>query len=334
MDLLPDEAQQQIVDSAAAFLEKEMPLSRLRHRAALPSPEEWAKLAALGWLGLGLSEDEGGLGLSAAEEALLFRELGRRLGPIGILATVIAAHVAARAGETRLRDDLVGGRLRAAWIEPTRGARLGRNARGRFLVLDGEDAGVLVAAAIEGAALIASPALRSLPCTDETTTLAEVTFEGEALVASVGAHERIAGHAAVLAAAMLTGVAEEARDQAARYAAERLQFGKPIGVFQAVKHRCADMAVRCEAAWSQTAYAALAFRDGHSDSDLQIGAAKVLATEAALENAASNVQVHGGYGFTTEFDAHLLVKRAHVLDRIAGGVRAHLTSVLAFAGRE
>jgi alkylation response protein AidB-like acyl-CoA dehydrogenase len=128
---------------------------------------------------------------------------------------------------------------------------------------------------------------------------------------------------------MLCGVGEEARDQAARYAKERFQFGRAIGVFQAVKHRCADMAVRSEAAWSQTVYAALALRDGHADAGLHVSSAKVLATDAAIENASSNVQVHGGYGFTTEFDAHLLVKRAHVLDRMAGLARIHVATVLA-----
>jgi alkylation response protein AidB-like acyl-CoA dehydrogenase len=321
VDLLPDEAQQTIVDTAAAFLSQEMPLSRLRRTeaaTALPSSRQWTKLAELGWFGLGLGEDEGGAGFSLAEEALLFREVGRRLGSVAIAATALAARVAGRAGDAALRDALAGGRRRAAWAEPLDGARIRPDAAGRFLVFDGEGADVLVAANGEGAVLLAPQAGRSLPCLDETTRP----------LADVGSEERLAERAAVLAAAMLCGVAEEARDQAARYARERVQFGKPIGVFQAVKHRCADMAVRCEAAWSQTAYAALALRDGHADAPLQVAAARVVALEAALENASRNVQVHGGYGFTTEFDAHLLVKRAHVLERMAGASRTHLATVL------
>ena len=127
---------------------------------------------------------------------------------------------------------------------------------------------------------------------------------------------------------MLVGIAEAARDQAAAYAVERMQFGKPIGVFQAVKHRCADMAVRCEAGWSQTCYAALALRDGERDAAFQVSVAKHLAGEAAEENAAANVQIHGGYGYTTEYDAHVLVKRAQVLRALAGAPRWHLRRVL------
>ena len=134
--------------------------------------------------------------------------------------------------------------------------------------------------------------------------------------------------AAVLSAAMLVGLAEAARDQGAAYAQERVQFGKPIGVFQAIKHPCADMAVRCEAAWSQTCYAALALRDGLGDAAFQVSAAKSLAGDAAKDNASANLQIHGGYGFTTEYDAHTLVKRTHVLNALAGTQRLHLRRVL------
>ena len=107
------------------------------------------------------------------------------------------------------------------------------------------------------------------------------------------------------------------------------QFGKPIGVFQAVKHKCADMAVRCEAALSQTLYASLSVREARADARLQTSAAKALAADAAIKNGRATIQVHGGYGVTAEYDPHLYVKRAHVLERILGDTNQHLRQVLA-----
>ena len=133
----------------------------------------------------------------------------------------------------------------------------------------------------------------------------------------------------MLVAAVLVGVAEAARDDAVSYVKDRFQFGKPIGVFQAVKHPCADMAVACEAAWFQTTMAAIAMRDGLPDASFQAAAAKAVATRSAIRGAESDVQIHGGYGFTAEYDPHLFVKRAHVLDRLAGDTSRQLADVLA-----
>jgi alkylation response protein AidB-like acyl-CoA dehydrogenase len=125
------------------------------------------------------------------------------------------------------------------------------------------------------------------------------------------------------------GLAEAVRDDAVSYATERMQFGKPIGVFQAIKHPCADMAVRCEAALSQTLMASLHTRDGLADATLQAASAKVVASSAALRGSMANVQIHGGYGFTTEYDAQRFVKRSHVFDVLAGSGRSRLGDVLA-----
>ena len=135
--------------------------------------------------------------------------------------------------------------------------------------------------------------------------------------------------ATVLSAALLVGLAEAVRDDAVAYASERVQFGKPIGVFQAIKHPCADMAVRCEVALSQTLMAALHTRDGLADADFQAASAKAVASAAATRGAAANVQIHGGYGYTTEYDAQRFVKRAHVIDVFAGSGRSRLGDILA-----
>jgi alkylation response protein AidB-like acyl-CoA dehydrogenase len=113
------------------------------------------------------------------------------------------------------------------------------------------------------------------------------------------------------------------------YAKVRQQFGKPIGSFQAVKHRCADMAVRAEVARSATTYAAVAVRDAAPDADFQTAVAKVLCGDAYLKNAADNVQNHGGMGFTWECDAHLFVKRSRAFDASVGSRRSQLDALVA-----
>ena len=117
---------------------------------------------------------------------------------------------------------------------------------------------------------------------------------------------------AVLVAASLTGIAEATRDISAAHAASRFQFDRPIGVNQAIKHPCADMAVRAELAWAQTLFAALATDERRQDAEFHAIGAKVVAADAAERNVAATVQVLGGMGFTFEHDANLYVKRAHV----------------------
>jgi alkylation response protein AidB-like acyl-CoA dehydrogenase len=112
------------------------------------------------------------------------------------------------------------------------------------------------------------------------------------------------------------------------YAEARVQFGQPIGAYQAVKHSCADMAIRAEAAASELFFAALAFEGARTDAAFQVSAAKVVAADAARCNAAANVQIHGGMGFTFEQDAHLYVKRSHVLEHAFGSSTYHLSRVL------
>jgi len=131
-----------------------------------------------------------------------------------------------------------------------------------------------------------------------------------------------------MVAAMLVGIAEATRDLSAEHAKTRVQFGRPIGVHQAIKHRCADMAVRAEAAGSQMLLAALCVESGRADATFQAAAAKVVATDAAVANAASTIQVHGGMGFTSEHDAHLFLERAHVLDHLLGDRRQHLARLV------
>jgi alkylation response protein AidB-like acyl-CoA dehydrogenase len=334
MDLLPNEAQQEIIDQTATFLDETMPIDRCRTGGvenARPDAQKLAQIAELGWFGLALPEDRGGIGFSLAEELLLHREIGRCAGSVGLLATTLAAHVADAGGDETLRDRIIAGEYLVGWAEPIDETDLSSSISGRFQVFDGSEARLWLATTNSGAVLLdpSTTANRvERTCLDEFTQLLHVAFDRALPVVQISSSAAIFERAAVLAAASLVGLATTARDQSVRYAQERFQFGKPIGVFQAIKHPIADMAVRCEASWSQTCYAALALGDGHDDAAFQISAAKSLAADAASENAAMNVQVHGGYGFTTEYDAHVLVKRAHILNAIAGSPQWHLQRVL------
>ena len=123
-------------------------------------------------------------------------------------------------------------------------------------------------------------------------------------------------------------IAEATRDMSSEYAKIRVQFGPPIGVNQAIKHACADMALRAEAASAQLLFAALSVDEGRSDAAFQVAAARIVATDAAVENATRTIQVHGGMGYTFEHDAHLFLKRARVLDRVLGDSRSQMAALI------
>jgi alkylation response protein AidB-like acyl-CoA dehydrogenase len=156
-----------------------------------------------------------------------------------------------------------------------------------------------------------------------------VTLERVSLPPRNRAGADLALRATVLIAANLVGLIEAARDMATAYAKERQQFGQPIGAFQAIKHRCADMAVGAESAWTLTVFAALALDEGRADGPFQAAAARIVAGDAALAAARGNIQIHGGMGFTDECDAQLLVKRCHLWLQAGGDTRTHKAALMA-----
>lgn len=134
--------------------------------------------------------------------------------------------------------------------------------------------------------------------------------------------------AATVTAAQLVGIAAACTDAAVAYAKERQQFDKPIGSFQAVKHICADMFVRTDTARAAVYSAAAALDDpGSAEERRAVASAKVLAGQAAIANARSSMQVHGGMGFTWEVDVHLYLKRAWLLDKAFGGPAEHADAI-------
>ena len=144
----------------------------------------------------------------------------------------------------------------------------------------------------------------------------------------------VASKAHVLIASSLAGIARATTEQSVSYGKDREQFGQPIGGFQAVKHRCADMSVRADAALNQSRFAALAVRDGRGDAAFHAGAAHLVAINAALANTHWNIQNHGGIGFTWEHTAHRFLTRARVWSQLAGGLRGAEAATLEAAAPE
>jgi alkylation response protein AidB-like acyl-CoA dehydrogenase len=335
MNLLPTDEQAAFVTSSAAFLASSLPVTRLRELTAASEPVDdatWATCAELGWFGLGLPEALGGLGAGLADETLLFRELGRTLAPGPFLGTVLAARVASRAGFAGLAGDLVGGTARAGLAVATDAVVADECVRGPLQLLDctGADHAVVVTPAVAGLVEVAAlDDVTVADCLDAPTHLCEATAVDVPLVGTIAsADDPLYRRATVLTAAMLVGIAEATRDLAAEHAKVRVQFDRPIGVHQAVKHPCADMAVRGEASWAQTVVAALSHDEEFSDADFQALSALVVAGEAAERNAAQALQILGGIGFTEEHDVHLYVTRGHVLRRVLGDRAALLDQLL------
>jgi hypothetical protein len=254
-----------------------------------------------------------------AEEALLFRELGRALAPGPFLGQVLAVHAAA-AGD--LRADLAAGTAVAGLAEPTVAGE-------RFRLIDAAGADVLAVVTADGVVLVDAGTAKdreARPGLDPSVTVEVASLDPPAVPPAAG---ELAARGQVLVAAMLAGICEATRDESAAYAKVREQFGKPIGAFQAVKHRCADMAVRAEAAGGLTFLAALSLQAGTPDAPALVRLAKALAGEHAIANAADDIQNHGGTGFTADCPAHRYLARANLLATLLGTPAA----LLAEAGR-
>ncbi|MGD9794270.1 MAG: acyl-CoA dehydrogenase family protein [Acidimicrobiia bacterium] len=313
IDLLTSDEQDEIIASVRSFLTEE-PSLRTRQR--------WIQCAELGWFGLGLPESLGGVGYGLAEEALLMREVGRQLASGPVLASIIGARAAALAGDQALAQSILGGNTTVAMSIPIGGVQR--------LVFDGDIADALLALDDHSASIFDMSQLTeraSLGCIDETTTLTEGVVTGAPRCTATGTD--LWSRALVLAAGALVGMSEQGRDLSVAHAGNRVQFGHPIGVNQAIKHPCADMATRCEGALAQLCFAALSVGSEEANARFEALSALVFATETAIYCGRTTVQIHGGMGFTVEHPAHLIVKRTHVIDRMFGGLRSHLASLVA-----
>jgi alkylation response protein AidB-like acyl-CoA dehydrogenase len=317
VDLVPTAEQEELASTLGRLLGKEALTERYRSGGSA-DPGLWLRLAEMGVLGLGVPEEHGGADASAVEEAVAFRVLGAHLAPVELLGSALAAHVAAASGDADACHAITSGLETVAILLHGNDVVAHRDAR--WLLMPVEDGFALAPWTAPDDAL-------DLDCIDPSALLLRV----RSLPAPVMTAARLRPRAVLLAAAMLAGVADTARDLSVRHAKVREQFGRPIGVNQAVKHACADMAIRCEAATSLVSFAALAVAAARPDLAFQCAAAKQVATDAAYANSRATVQVHGGMGFTWEHDAHLLLTRTHLLDQLFGNTRAQQRDLLANA---
>jgi len=298
---------------------------RLLEAPAEELPEFWSDVAALGWLGLHLPEEHGGSGFGLPELVVVVEELGRAVAAGPFVPTVIASAVVAAAGGEALRSRLLpgladgstpAGVALSAEIAVSGGKATGTAAAvlgaglARVFVLPAGDDAVVVDAASRGVDV-------SVPANlDPTRRTGRVTLEGAAAEVIPGGRRALVDLGRLLVAAEATGVATECTEQAAAYAKVRLQFGRPIAMFQAVKHHCANMLVASELATATVWDAARAAADGGPQLTYAAAMAAVLALAAADECAQLNTQVHGGIGFTWEHDCHLYLRRATALEAL------------------
>jgi alkylation response protein AidB-like acyl-CoA dehydrogenase len=320
MNLMLTAEEDEVASAAALLLRRAVEMSgqdRSTPGSVIPDAT-WKRMADAGWFSLGVSPEDGGSGGGIGELVALFREVGRSLTPEPILGTVLAAQVAVKSGNQNVFEDVAAGthRLALAWTENSRAdAKSKESAHAGPWFVSGAQAatGLLVLTPEWAGVLLGDIRSRTLVDGIDPTFVRERVM-GDYTNVAVCEGDHYYWLAVTLLAATLVGIGECGRDLSVEYAKDRQQFGEPIGAFQAVKHRCADMAVRSESAWSLTCYAAAQLANGEASGYLDAGSAKVIAARSAIQNAVDNVQNHGAMGFTDELGAHRLLRRAHALD--------------------
>jgi alkylation response protein AidB-like acyl-CoA dehydrogenase len=352
-DFSPD--QRSLRDQARKFLAEQASSARVRRileGAAPYDAELWRGMGEMGWIGTAIPEAHGGAGFGYLELCVIAEELGRSLAPTPFASTIyLAAEALLLAGSEAQKKRwlpriaqgnaigcfaLAEGAHAATAGNLTTRAEGGRVTGTKLPVMDGDVADFAVLAAAEpggrtglflvdlkGAGVTRTP----LTTVDPTRSHARVVFDGTAAepLGAPGAGwplvERLLDRAAVLVAFEQLGGAQAALDMAREYAIGRFAFGRQIASFQAIKHKLADMYVAVELARSNAYYGAWALSKDAPELPVAAATARVAATEAYYQAAKENIQVHGGMGFTWEFDCHLHYRRAKLTGLMLGSAR-------------
>jgi len=359
-------------NSARAFLDEHCKSATVRllwDDARGESEGLWKEMAQLGWLGLALPEEHGGSSLGMVETALLLDELGRAAYPGPYWPTMLVASAIAEAGsdvqKKRWLSAIATGEARATvtlldtdldWNPDAIATRADKTATGWQLsgvkryVPWGHVANVLLipARAPEGVSLfLVDPAASGLGWSpmmnmDPGTRLAHLTLDrvpvrAEDALGAPGSGtpqlQRLIRQGAVGAAAEMLGAARRCLDMAVGYAKVREQFGQPIGSFQAIRHKCAEMLLEVENSHSAVYYAAWAQDAAAEDAELAASVAKVYVGDASRKVCGEAIQVHGGIGFTWEYDLHMYFKRAKALEAQYGDADYHRELIVRHAAR-
>ncbi|MBV9802773.1 MAG: acyl-CoA/acyl-ACP dehydrogenase [Solirubrobacterales bacterium] len=351
--------QQAIKRTAREFLKERYPAATVRRLAEEErgfTEEQWQEVAELGWPGVIVPEDSDGLGLGTVELVVIAEEMGYALAPTPWFSTTAATLMLVAAGTEAQRERWLGALARgeargtlAVWDEHAGWApdhsELEPDADGKltatkiavpdagsadFLIISGADGRHwLIEASDSGVRISPEEAI------DPTRKLFRVELSRAAAEPLQGAGEAIArAYATVVTmlAAENVGVGQRAMEMAVTYAKDRAQFDRPIGSYQAVSHRCAQMLLEVEGSRSLCYWAAWAL-DHEPDTGPRAGSmAKAYAGDAGFRVTASALQVHGGIGFTYEHDLHFFLKRAHANAHAFGDSRWHRDRVADLAG--
>jgi alkylation response protein AidB-like acyl-CoA dehydrogenase len=338
------ESQQILKNNARKFFAAECPMAEVRRimeTAEAHDEKLWRAMAAQGFLGVLVPEEAGGMGLGMVELAALAEEMGRALVPGGFIATLTAAAAIHAGGSTKHLREIAAGEKKAtlALLEssaswnPDAVAMEGLDGEKMF-VPDAGVADVIVVAARDRGELVLylvdakSAEISPMPGVDLTRRLHRVRFSGrgEMIARGEAAWNALAlalDIATVALCAEMTGGMQRTMEIAVEYAKTRKQFGKPIGMYQAVQHQCADMLVWTESSRSAAYYAAWALDNAIPDARAAVSVAKVYASDACREVGNRGVQVHGGMGFTWENDVHLYYRRAKASEIACGDATFH-----------
>jgi alkylation response protein AidB-like acyl-CoA dehydrogenase len=336
-------------DSVRSYLADKIPVTRVRElmeTAAGFDEGDWMEMAQMGWQAMAVPEDYGGAGYSFFALAIILEEMGRAVTPAPFFsAVVLGAHAVMLGGTDAQKMALLPGiaagerRLSLALIDAGGWKSVdvtmqaepspdGWTLHGtKSYVIDGHTADTLLVAARTDAGVdlfivpadapgVSAERLETMDMTRKQATVAleNVTVAAGDRLGAPGSGGATLDAVADIAAAALAfeqlGGAQRCLEMSVDYAKHRMQFGRPIGSFQAVKHKCADMLIEVESARSAAHYAGRTIADGDDDAPIAAALAKAYCSDAFFHVAAETIQVHGGIGFTWEHDAHLYFKRA------------------------
>jgi alkylation response protein AidB-like acyl-CoA dehydrogenase len=368
VDFNLSEEQEALQEMARDFLRERWPPDRTREaldkKLAVIDDEVWQEIVEMGWLGVAASEEAGGIGGDVMTAAVLAHEAGRGVLPGPFQSSLVAAIALERSGDEELcrglLPDLIAGKTRVTLAIEEPGGRYGPDAvaaeavaggagwrlsGGKILVPDADGAMILLVAARtpDGLGLVRvrsdAEGVKINPMNRmDAQSCAEIIFEnvkveGDALLGGARGEEVLREVYEIwtaLLAADLLGSAEASLELTRQYAIERVQFGKPIGSFQAVSHRLANSLVDMEIGRSLLYGACLALDEKRDNAVALVSAAKAWLSDTAVSAAEGAMQIHGGVGFTWEYDVHLHMRRSRCNAALLGDADYHRDRVATY----
>jgi len=337
------EEQNELRSTAARFLEEKSPSAEVRRLMETTEGFDegtWKQMADLGWFGMAIPEAHGGIGFGFVEITVLMEEMGKKLLCAPYFSSVIlGANAILNAGTDAQKSELLPGiadgttRAALAFVEPSGKweadsaevvEKDGKLTGTKSYVVDGATANLLIVSAKTGndiSLFVVDPDAEGITRTplqtlDMTRKQAKIDFNNTPATllgekgSGTAALQKTLEQAACALSAEMVGGAQACLDASTTYAKERYQFGRPIGSFQAIKHKCANMLMEVEMARSAAYYAGWAAAEDPDELSLAASLAKAYCSDAFFHAAAENIQIHGGIGFTWEHDAHLYFRRA------------------------